>query len=102
MGPKTVTKGLDAARTARSVCAVRLRRKLAVAGFGGRSCISKSIKSDIQPDGSQDYPDDDYAGALANFKKNGTQILEERVKNGRHVWWVATPEGAQMVLIEKV
>ena len=28
---------------------------------------------------------DDYAGALANFKKNGAQILEERVSNGRHV-----------------
>src|SRR5262249_22197809 len=28
---------------------------------------------------------DDYAGALANFKKNGAQILEERVNNGRHV-----------------
>jgi predicted enzyme related to lactoylglutathione lyase len=32
---------------------------------------------------------DDYAGALANFKKNGAQILEERVNNGRHVCWVA-------------
>src|SRR5260370_23695 len=36
---------------------------------------------------------DDYAGALANFKKNGAQILEERVNNGRHVCWVAAPDG---------
>jgi hypothetical protein len=42
---------------------------------------------------------DDYAGALANFKKNGAQILEERVNNGRHVCWVAAPGGAQMELI---
>jgi predicted enzyme related to lactoylglutathione lyase len=26
---------------------------------------------------------DEYAGALANFRKNGAQILEERVNNGR-------------------
>jgi predicted enzyme related to lactoylglutathione lyase len=45
---------------------------------------------------------DDYAGALANFKKNGAQILEERVNNSRHVCWVAAPDGAQMELIEKV
>jgi predicted enzyme related to lactoylglutathione lyase len=45
---------------------------------------------------------DDYAGALANFKKNGAQILEERFNNGRHVCWVAAPDGAQMELIEKV
>ena len=45
---------------------------------------------------------DDYAGAVANFKKNGAQILEERVNNGRHVCWVAAPDGAQMELIEKV
>ena len=45
---------------------------------------------------------DDYAGAVANFKKNGAQILEERVSNGRHVCWVAAPDGAQMELIEKV
>jgi hypothetical protein len=42
---------------------------------------------------------DDYAGALANFKKNGAQIFEERVSNGRHVCWVAAPDGAQMELI---
>jgi hypothetical protein len=47
-------------------------------------------------------PHDDYAGTLANFKKNGAQILEERVNNGRHVRWVAAPDGAQMELIEKV
>ena len=35
-------------------------------------------------------------------KKNGAQILEERVNNGRHVCWVAAPDGAQMELIEKV
>jgi catechol 2,3-dioxygenase-like lactoylglutathione lyase family enzyme len=45
---------------------------------------------------------DDYAGALANFRKNGAEILEERVNNGRHVCWVAAPDGAQMELIEKV
>jgi predicted enzyme related to lactoylglutathione lyase len=45
---------------------------------------------------------DDYAGAVANCKKNGAQILEERVNNGRHVCWVAAPDGAQMELIEKV
>jgi predicted enzyme related to lactoylglutathione lyase len=45
---------------------------------------------------------DDYAGVLANIKKNGAQILEERVNNGRHVCWVAAPDGAQMELIEKV
>ena len=42
------------------------------------------------------------SGALANFKKNGAQILEERVNNGRHVCWVAAPDGAQMELIEKI
>ena len=45
---------------------------------------------------------DDYASAIANFKKNGAQILEERFNNGRHVYWVAAPDGAQMELIEKV
>jgi predicted enzyme related to lactoylglutathione lyase len=45
---------------------------------------------------------DDYAGTLANIKKNGAQILEERFNNGRHVCWVAAPDGAQMELIEKV
>ena len=44
---------------------------------------------------------DHYAGALANFKKNGAQVLEERINNGRHVCWVAAPDGAQMELIEK-
>jgi hypothetical protein len=34
--------------------------------------------------------------------KKGAQILEERVRNGRHVCWVAAPDGAQMELIEKV
>jgi hypothetical protein len=45
---------------------------------------------------------DDYAGVLANFKKNGAQILEERVSNGRHVCWVCGADAAQMELIEKV
>ena len=45
---------------------------------------------------------DNYPGALANLKKNGAQILEERFNNGRHVCWVAAPDGAQMELIEKV
>src|SRR6516162_5142801 len=38
---------------------------------------------------------------LIRFKKNGAQILKERFNNGRHVWWVAAPDGAQMELIEK-
>jgi hypothetical protein len=45
---------------------------------------------------------DDYAGAVANLKKNGAQILEERFNNGRHVCWIAAPDDAQMELIEKV
>jgi len=45
---------------------------------------------------------DDYAGTLANIKKNGAQILEERFNNGRHVCWVAAPDCAQMELIEKI
>jgi len=45
---------------------------------------------------------DDYAGTLATIKKNGAQVLEERFNNGRHVCWVAAPDGAQMELIEKV
>ena len=45
---------------------------------------------------------DDYASALANIKKNGAQILEERFNNGRHVCWVSAPDGAQMELIEKI
>jgi hypothetical protein len=38
---------------------------------------------------------------LIRFKKKGAPILEERFNNGRHVWWVAVPDGAQMELIEK-
>jgi predicted enzyme related to lactoylglutathione lyase len=45
---------------------------------------------------------DDYPGAVANLKKNGAQVLEERFSNGRHVCWVGAPDGAQMELIEKV
>jgi len=44
----------------------------------------------------------DYAGALAKLKRNGAHILEKRFNNGRHVCWVAAPDGAQMELIEKV
>src|SRR6516225_10349159 len=33
--------------------------------------------------------------------KNGAQILEERLNNGRYVWWGAAPDAAQMELIEK-
>src|SRR5690242_6058335 len=45
---------------------------------------------------------DDYAGAVANLRKNGAEILEERFNNGRHVCWVAASDGAQMELIETV
>ena len=45
---------------------------------------------------------DDYAGAVANLKKNGAKILEEMFNNGRHVCFIAAPDGAQMELIEKV
>jgi len=38
---------------------------------------------------------------LIRFKKNGAQILEERFNNGRHVGWVAAPDGAQMELIAR-
>jgi hypothetical protein len=60
-------------------------------------CLNTSAK---QPNSAIET--DDYAGALANIKKNGAQILEERFNNGRHVCWVAAPDGAQMELIEKV
>jgi predicted enzyme related to lactoylglutathione lyase len=45
---------------------------------------------------------DDYAGAVAKLKKNGATILEELFNNGRHVCFIAAPDGAQMELIEKV
>jgi len=45
---------------------------------------------------------DDYAGAIANLRKNGAKILEEMNSNGRHVAFIEAPDGAQMELIEKV
>jgi catechol 2,3-dioxygenase-like lactoylglutathione lyase family enzyme len=46
---------------------------------------------------------DDYAGTLAQLRKNGVRILEELpVNNGRHVAFVECPDGAQMEVIEKV
>jgi catechol 2,3-dioxygenase-like lactoylglutathione lyase family enzyme len=46
---------------------------------------------------------DDYAGTLAQLRKNGVRILEELPpNNGRHVAFVECPDGAQMEVIEKV
>lgn len=46
---------------------------------------------------------DDYAGTLAQLRKNGVRILEELPpNNGRHVAFVECPDGAQMEIIEKV
>ena len=45
---------------------------------------------------------DDYPATLARLKSNGAKILEELFNNGRHVCWVAAPDGAQMEVIEKV
>lgn len=52
----------------------------------------------------------ELAAAAGNFPLHGrAEIvdvelcdLEQRVNNGRHVCWVAAPDGAQMELIEKV
>ena len=45
----------------------------------------------------------DYAGTLAQLRKNGVRILEELpVNNGRHVCFVECPDGAQMEIIERV
>jgi hypothetical protein len=45
---------------------------------------------------------DDYAGTLAQLRKNGVRILEELpVNNGRHVCFVECPDGAQMEVIER-
>ena len=44
----------------------------------------------------------DYAGTLAQLRKNGVRILEELpVNNGRHVCFVQCPDGAQMEIIEQ-
>ena len=46
---------------------------------------------------------DDYAGTLAQLRKNGVSILEELPpNNGRRVCFVEAPDGAQMEVIEKV
>ena len=45
---------------------------------------------------------DDYAGTLAQLKRNGVRILEELPpNNGRHVAFVECPDGAQMEVIER-
>lgn len=45
---------------------------------------------------------DDYAGTLAQLRKNGVRILEELPpNNGRHVAFVECPEGTQMEVIER-
>lgn len=45
---------------------------------------------------------DDYAGTLAQLRRNGVRILEELPpNNGRHVAFVECPDGAQMEIIEK-
>ena len=45
---------------------------------------------------------DDYAGTLAQLKRNGVRILEELPpNNGRHVAFVQCPDGAQMEVIER-
>ncbi|MGH7046564.1 MAG: VOC family protein [Stellaceae bacterium] len=46
---------------------------------------------------------DDYAGTIAQMRKNGVKILEEMApNNGRRVSFIEAPDGAQMELIEKV
>ena len=45
---------------------------------------------------------DDYAGTLAQLRRNGVRILEELPSNnGRHVAFVECPDGAQMEVIER-
>jgi catechol 2,3-dioxygenase-like lactoylglutathione lyase family enzyme len=45
---------------------------------------------------------DDYAGTLAQLRKNGVRVLEELPpNNGRHVCFVECPDGAQMEIIER-
>jgi catechol 2,3-dioxygenase-like lactoylglutathione lyase family enzyme len=45
---------------------------------------------------------DDYAGTMAQLRKNGVRILEELPpNNGRHVAFVECPDGAQMEVIER-
>jgi catechol 2,3-dioxygenase-like lactoylglutathione lyase family enzyme len=44
----------------------------------------------------------DYAGTLAQLRRNGVRILEELPpNNGRHACFVECPDGAQMEVIEK-
>jgi lactoylglutathione lyase len=44
----------------------------------------------------------DYAGTLAQLRRNGVRILEELPpNNGRHVCFVECPDGAQMEVIER-
>jgi catechol 2,3-dioxygenase-like lactoylglutathione lyase family enzyme len=44
----------------------------------------------------------DYAGTLAQLRRNGVRILEELPpNNGRHVAFVQCPDGAQMEVIER-
>ena len=44
----------------------------------------------------------DYAGTLAQLRRNGVRILEELPpNNGRHVAFVECPDGAQMEVIER-
>ena len=44
---------------------------------------------------------EDYAGTMANLRKNGVKILEEMESGGRHVAFVQAPDGAQMEVIEQ-
>jgi len=45
----------------------------------------------------------DYAGTVAQLRKNGVRILEELPPNdGRRVCFVEAPDGAQMEVIEKL
>jgi 4-hydroxyphenylpyruvate dioxygenase-like putative hemolysin len=47
---------------------------------------------------------DDYAGTLAQMRKNGVEILEEMppAPNGRRVAFVQAPGGEQVEVLEKV
>ncbi len=44
----------------------------------------------------------DYAGTMANLRKNGVVVLEELgTPDGRHVAFLECPDGAQMEIIEQ-
>ena len=47
---------------------------------------------------------DDYAGTLAQMRKNGVRVLEEMppAPNGRRVCFVEAPGGEQVEILEKV